>query len=166
MNKGLRPISCIICIVGIMQWIWNWDLMNKGLRLHFINTAPSNIFYIWNWDLMNKGLRRWRFAAIACQANDIWNWDLMNKGLRLVSYTSISLALITTSETETWWIRDWDKMPAIIPPFVTTGLWNWDLMNKGLRLRNIRKPKRFCFFWSETETWWIRDWDLLTTLTT
>ena len=36
--------------------IWNWDLMNKGLRHHFPHHHAYCIKGIWNWDLMNKGL--------------------------------------------------------------------------------------------------------------
>ena len=133
MNKGLRQKINIIPFDS--RTIWNWDLMNKGLR-HCVSFPDFSKYFIWNWDLMNKGLRLFIIKNLI-EPCFIWNWDLMNKGLRPFSNTAIFTDYFI-SETETWWIRDWDSS------------------------RNVRWIVPFLK--SETETWWIRDWDRFHTL--
>ena len=55
-------------------WIRDWDW-------HILFSSLSD-FPIWNWDLMNKGLRPFVWATFIHNIIRIWNWDLMNKGLR------------------------------------------------------------------------------------
>ena len=106
---------------------------------------------------MNKGLRRDSFLPYSLHnIKIIWIWDLMNKGLRLRS-PSIRGILITLSESETWWIRDWD-FTSLYGSIDVSTIWIWDLMNKGLRLIQI-VITQIAYISSESETWWIRDWD-------
>ena len=82
MKKGLRQEIGKLLILKVVI-VRNIDLMNKGLRLHFV--ADEVVLYqygVRNIDLMKKGLRL-EYIASCCSPGDIVrNIDLMKKGLR------------------------------------------------------------------------------------
>ena len=133
--------------------------MNKGLR--HLSKLPCNSFFnrLWNWDLMNKGLRPWTTwcTTTTRTAAWIWIWDLMNKGLRRGWKHRSIYSRVTLSESETWWIRDWDiaHNPVIKYPIASSETETWWIRDWDLGMRRLTN----LLIASETETWWIRDWD-------
>ena len=108
------------------MWVWNADLIKKGLRpiagvqwAHelCLKRRPDQkgiktdlvvyqraIYIVWNADLIKKGLRPPRVGSYArCQY--VWNADLIKKGLRPILWSIDRFALV----------------------------WNADLIKKGLR---------------------------------